>query len=120
MLVFGAAVLGKTVWALSQGVPPDAITMGVVGALALVANVSVAAILYAFREGDANMRSVWLCSRNDAISNIAVMFAALGVFGTGTVWPDLAVATVMAVLALTAGWSVLKHVRREMASRKAA
>ena len=72
--------------------------MGAVGLLALTANVSVAALLYAWREGDANMRSVWLCSRNDAIGNLAVMLAALGVFGTGSAWPDLAVAAVMGSL----------------------
>lgn len=77
--------------------------MGVVGLMALVANVIVALILFRYRDGDSDMRSVWLCSRNDAIGNVAVMGAALGVFGTGTAWPDLAVATVMGGLAITAG-----------------
>jgi Co/Zn/Cd efflux system component len=76
--------------------------------------VAVALMLYAFREGDANMRSVWLCSRNDAIGNVAVMLAALGVFGTGTAWPDLAVAAVMAALALSGGWAVLRQARGEL------
>ena len=89
--------------------------MGVIGFLALVANASVAALLYAYREGDANMRSVWLCSRNDAIGNIAVMLAALGVYGTGSGWPDIAVATLMGTLGLTGAWSVVKHARRELA-----
>jgi Co/Zn/Cd efflux system component len=71
----------------------------------LAANVSVAVLLYRYRGGDANMRSVWLCSRNDAIGNIAVMLAALGVFGTGSGWPDLAVAAVMGVLGVFSGWS---------------
>jgi Co/Zn/Cd efflux system component len=71
-------------------------------------------MLYAWREGDANMRSVWLCSRNDAIGNIAVMAAALGVFGTGSGWPDLAVAAVMGVLALTAARSVIQQARAEL------
>jgi Co/Zn/Cd efflux system component len=70
--------------------------MGAVGALALAANVGVALLLYRYRTGDANMRSVWICSRNDAIGNVAVMLAALGVFGTGSAWPDLIVATIMA------------------------
>ena len=120
MLVFGCAVLGKALWAMSQGVPPEPITMGVVGALALAANLGVAGLLYAFRRGDANMRGVWLCTRNDAIGNVAVMLAALGVFGTGTAWPDLAVALVMASLALSAGWSVMGQARRELALRPAA
>ena len=85
-----------------------------IGALALLANVSVAAMLYAWREGDANMRSVWLCSRNDAIGNVAVMAAALGVFGAGSGWPDLAVASVMGVLALTAARSVIQQARAEL------
>jgi Co/Zn/Cd efflux system component len=72
-------------------------------------------MLYAFREGDANMRSVWLCTRNDAISNLAVMAAALGVFGTGTAWPDLAVAGLMATLALQGGWQVMQQARGELA-----
>jgi Co/Zn/Cd efflux system component len=76
--------------------------------------VGVAAALYAYREGDANMRSVWLCTRNDALGNLAVMGAALGVFGTGSAWPDLAVAAVMAGLAITSGVSVLRHARREL------
>jgi Co/Zn/Cd efflux system component len=86
-----------------------------VAVLALAANLGVAWMLYAFREGDANMRSVWLCSRNDAIGNVAVMGAALGVFGTGTVWPDVLVAAVMALLALSATVTVLRLARQELA-----
>ena len=115
MMGFGVFVLGRALWSMFYGVAPDAATMGAIGFLALVANVSVAWILYAFREGDANMRSVWLCSRNDAISNIAVMIAAVGVMGSGSAWPDLAVAAVMATLALSGGWAVLQHARRELA-----
>jgi Co/Zn/Cd efflux system component len=87
-----------------------------VGTLALVANVGVALLLYRFREGDANMRSVWLCTRNDALGNLAVVAAALGVFGTGQAWPDLIVAGVMATLALSAARSVLRQARAEMAA----
>lgn len=116
MLLFGLFVAGKALWALRTGTPPEALTMGLVGALALLANVGVAVMLYAYREGDANMRSVWLCSRNDAIGNLAVMLAALGVLGTGTAWPDLAVAAVMAALAITAGWSVYRAARQEIRS----
>lgn len=114
MLLFGVVVLGRAAWAAWQGGPPEPVTMGAVGALALAANLGVAWLLYAFREGDANMRSVWLCTRNDAIGNLAVLVAALGVFGTGTRWPDLAVAAVMAVLAVTAGTSVLRQARAEL------
>ncbi len=114
MLAFGVFVAGKTAWSATQGVPPEALTMGLVGAMALAVNVVFAVMLYAFREGDANMRSVWLCSRNDAIGNVAVMLAALGVFGTGTAWPDLLVAAVMAYLAISGGWSVLRQARGEL------
>ena len=73
------------------GASPEPATMGIVGLLALATNAGVALMLYRFRTGDANMRSVWICSRNDAIGNIAVMAAALGVFGTGSAWPVLRV-----------------------------
>lgn len=118
MVVFGFAVLGRAIWVMQSGITPEALTMGAVGFLALVANMGVALMLFKFREGDSDMRSVWLCSRNDAISNIAVMVAALGVFGTGTAWPDLAVATVMGGLAITAGVSVMRHARRDIAGAK--
>ena len=114
MLGFGLFVLGRTAWMFSQGATPEAFTMGSIGLLALIANVAVAGMLYAYREGDANMRSVWLCSRNDAIGNIAVMLAALAVLGTGRAWPDLLVASGMALLALSSGWSVIKQARREI------
>jgi Co/Zn/Cd efflux system component len=94
--------------------------MGATGLLALAVNVGVAALLFAYREGDANMRGVWLCSRNDALGNLAVMGAALGVFGTGAAWPDLAVAAAMAALAISGGWSVVQHARRELAESAAA
>ena len=71
-------------------------------------------MLYRFRGGDANMRSVWICSRNDALGDIAVMLAALGVFGTGQAWPDLLVAAVIAVLALSGSWTVLRQASGEL------
>jgi Co/Zn/Cd efflux system component len=114
MAAFGVFVLAKAGWSAASGVVPEPLTMGVVGLLALVANVGVAALLYAWREGDSNMRSVWLCTRNDAIGNLAVLAAALGVFGTGSAWPDLGVAAVMAVLALTAARSVIEQARAEL------
>lgn len=114
MVGFGLSVLGQALWRLWTSAVPDATTMGVVGVLALTANLSVAWMLYAFREGDANMRSVWLCSRNDAIANLAVMAAALGVFGTGQGWPDLGVAAIMAGLALHSGTAVMRQSLQEM------
>jgi Co/Zn/Cd efflux system component len=114
MGAFGVFVLAKAAWSIRTGAPPIALTMGVIGTLALLANVAVAVMLYAWREGDANMRSVWLCSRNDAIGNVAVITAALGVFGTGSAWPDLGVAAVMGALALTAAFSVVRQARAEL------
>jgi Co/Zn/Cd efflux system component len=114
MGTYGVLVLGKAGWSVAVGTAPEAATMGLVGFIALLANGTVALLLYAFRDGDANMRSVWLCSRNDAIGNLAVMLAALGVFGTGSNWPDLAVAAMMAVLGLTAARSVIAQARREL------
>lgn len=116
MLLFGAFVLGRVAWGAWQAIPPEPYTMGAVGLLALAANLGVAVLLYAYRSGDANMRSVWLCSRNDALGNLAVLGAALGVLGTGTVWPDLTVASIMAWLAISGGASVVAHARRELVS----
>lgn len=115
MMGFGLFVLGRALWSASQGTTPDATVMTAIGLLGLVVNVGVAAMLYRFRNGDANMRSVWLCSRNDAFGNLAVVAAAVGVFGTQTGWPDLAVAVGMAALALSSGWSVFRQARVEMA-----
>jgi Co/Zn/Cd efflux system component len=114
MAAFGVLVLGRAVWTWQTGVIPEALTMGAIAVLALIANGSVAVLLYRHRQGDANMRSVWICSRNDAIGNVAVGLAALGVFGTGTAWPDLLVAVFMAVLALTGAVSVLRQARSEL------
>lgn len=113
MLAFGLWVIGAMAWSLLVAGAPNPVVMGSVGALALVVNVGCAVMLYSFRGGDANMRSVWLCSRNDAISNVAVMVAASGVFATGSKWPDLAVAAIMAGLALYASALVLSHAVRE-------
>ena len=114
MGAFGVFVLGKALYNLQAGVTPEPITMGAVGFAALAVNAGVALMLYRFRTGDANMRSVWICSRNDAIGNMAVMLAGVGVFGTGTAWPDLLVAAVMGVLALAGAWTVFKQAREEL------
>jgi Co/Zn/Cd efflux system component len=94
--------------------------MGTIGVLALLANVGVALMLFRFRDGDANMRSVWICSRNDAIGNVAVVLAAVGVFGTGTGWPDFIVAAIMAVLGVTGAWQIVRLSLRELSHRHAA
>lgn len=114
MSLYGIAVLAYAGWRAWLGVPPEPLTMGVVGTLALTVNFSVAAMLYRFREGDANMRSVWLCTRNDVIANLMVLAAAVGVLGTGTIWPDVAVAAILAVLGLSSGRIVIRQARAEL------
>ncbi|MGS1016107.1 cation transporter [Allosphingosinicella humi] len=114
LALLGLYVMVSTIWAAFTGTLPQAEVMGAIGVLALISNGAVAIMLYRFRSGDANMRSVWICSRNDAIANIAVMMAALGVLGTGTAWPDLIVAAVIAALGLSGGWHIIRLARREM------
>lgn len=115
MGAYGVIVLVITAWNISRGAQPEPAVMGVIGLAALAANLSVAGLLYRYRDGDANMRAVWLCTRNDAIGNIAILLAALGVFGTGSGWPDFIVAAIMATLGLTAAVTVVRHARRELA-----
>ncbi|MXO62754.1 cation transporter [Qipengyuania oceanensis] len=116
MLAFGLWVLGSAIWGFFVGASPDPGTMGAIGSLALAVNLAVAAMLFRYRSGDANMRSVWICSRNDAIGNIAVLAAAIGVFGTGRAWPDLVVASIMAGLAVWGSAEVFNQARGELRS----
>lgn len=118
MAAFGLIVMGKVLYAYIQGIPPEAITMGAIGILALIANVTTAFFLYAFRDGDSNMHAVWLCSRNDAIGNVAVILAAVGVFGTGSMLPDIVVAVIMAILGLSGGYQVMKKALQERETYK--
>lgn len=93
---------------------PHAATMGAVGVAALVADVLSFGLLWAYRGGDANMRLAWVCTRNDVLGNLAVLLAAVGVFGTGAGWPDVIVATIMAALALQGAWIVVSQSRAEL------
>lgn len=111
---YGAFVLVRALWNFVVGSVPEPAIMGVIGALALVVNVAVAGMLYAYREGDANMRSVWLCSRNDAIGNIAVIVAAGAVTWLHTGWPDVFIALLMGSLALLSACSVVRQARSEL------
>jgi len=115
MGAFGAWVAITTVQHALAGTVPAAPVMGMVGALAFAANLGVAALLYRWREGDSNMRSVWICTRNDAIGNLAVLAAAAGVFGSGTGWPDYLVAAVMSGLALVGAFQVARQAMAELA-----
>lgn len=114
MAAFGLWVAYVTIGHALAGTVPSAPVMGVVGALAFAANLGVAFLLYRWREGDSNMRSVWLCTRNDAIGNLAVLVAAAGVFGSGTGWPDYVVAAIMSGLALTGAFQVARHALGEL------
>lgn len=114
MAGFGLWVLASVAVHLYRGTAPDAGTMGAFSAVALAVNLSVAAMLFRHRGGDSNMLSVWLCSRNDALANVAVMVAALVVFLTGSNWPDLLVAAGLGLLSLQSSWLVSRAAFREL------
>ena len=118
MLIFGVLVLSAAIYGFINGSSPVPHTMGVIGTLALITNIAVALILYRYRDGDANMRSVWICSRNDAIGNVAVLAAAVGVFGTGQAWPDLLVAAIMAALAIWGAADVFLKAKSEIRGKE--
>jgi Co/Zn/Cd efflux system component len=120
LLGLGLWVFGSAAYGAFTGTLPHAETMGMIGVAALIANVAVAVMLYRFRTGDANMRSVWICSRNDAIGNIAVVAAAAGVFGTGTAWPDLLVAALLAGLGISGGIQIIRQARDELRAERQA
>lgn len=109
LFALGLWVAATTALHAYNGTLPKAEVMGAVGLIALLTNGTVAVMLYRFSGGDANMRSAWICSRNDAIGNLAVLLAAASVFGTGRGWPDIIVASIMAALALSGGWQVTRH-----------
>lgn len=113
LLVMGLWVCGSTLWRVFYVAVPEAQIMGVVGVMALAANLASVALLVRYKDGDANVRSVWLCSRNDAIGNVAVMLAALGVWGTATGWPDLIVAGIMATLFLSSAFQIIRQALAE-------
>jgi len=119
MGAFGLWVVGTVVWHAAHGTLPSAFTMGAVGVAALAANAASFGLLWAHRKGDANMRSAWICTRNDVLGNIAVLLAALGVFGTGTGWPDVIVAAIMAGLALQGASVVVQQSTIELKARPA-
>lgn len=113
LMAMGLWVLGSTLYRVFYLGMPEAGIMGSIGFLALAANVTSVLLLMAYKEGDANVRSVWLCSRNDAIGNVAVMLAALAVWGTGTGWPDLIVAGLMAALFVNSSQQIIRQALQE-------
>jgi Co/Zn/Cd efflux system component len=120
LTLMGLWVFGSTAYHVFVLGVPRAELMGAIGFLALVANVASVLILMKYKEGDANVRSVWLCSRNDAIGNVAVMLAAVGVFATTSAWPDLIVAAIMAALFLNSSAQILVRASREFRSQTVA
>lgn len=120
LAAMGLWVLGATAYHVLVAGAPRAEVMGVVGFLALAANVTSVVILMRYKEGDANVRSVWLCSRNDAIGNVAVMLAAAGVWLTATRWPDLVVAAIMAAVFVTSSVQILRQSASELRAPEAA
>lgn len=115
LAVLGAAVLANAGWRALNALPPEAELMGAIGIAALAVNVTAALVLSRFREGDANVRAVWLFSRNDALANVAVIIAALMVFLLDSAWPDLIVAAVIAVLFLHSATEIIRDARKELA-----
>src|SRR5258706_11309572 len=118
MAAFRLWVIGTVVWHAWHGTLPSAFTMGTVGLAALLANAATFGLLWAYRHGDANMRSAWICTRNDVLGNLAVLLAALGVFGTGTGWPDVIVATIMAGLAIQGAILVIRQAVGELSPKR--
>jgi Co/Zn/Cd efflux system component len=114
MALFGTWVIASAVYRAMMGSEPDPSTMGTVAFVALIVNVAVAVLLFRYRDGDSNRRSIWLCSRNDAIGNVAVMAAAAGVFASTSRWPDLLVAAIIAALSLSAAMHVMRLARAEL------
>ena len=119
MGAYGIFVVWKALAAVAHGAPPEPVVMGVVGVLALLVNVGCAALMFSYRRGDSDMRSVWLDTRNDALGNVMIIVAALLVFSTQSKWPDLAVAFVIAALGLTSALSVMRHAVRDMQRHEA-
>lgn len=113
LLLMGLWVFGSTVYQVFYVGVPQAQIMGLIGFMALAANLISVMLLARYKDGDANVRSVWLCSRNDAIGNVAVMIAALGVWGTASGWPDLIVAGIMGGLFLSSAFQILMQALRE-------
>lgn len=114
MSLFALGVLGSAIYRISHQAVPLATTMGIVGGLALITNLFCAYLLLRFRDDDINMRSAWLCSRNDVLANLGVLLAAGGVAWTGSHWPDLAVGVIISGLILQSSFGIFKDARLEL------
>lgn len=118
LFFMGAWIFGSTVYNVFVTGVPKAEIMGAIGFLALATNLTSVLLLMRYKDGDANVRSVWLCSRNDAIGNVAVMVAALGVWGTASGWPDLVVAAILAALFLSSSFQIIRQALKERQEHK--
>lgn len=114
MALFGLWIIGSALYRAFAGSAPEPMTMSTIALLALVVNVVVSVMLFRFRDGDSNRQSIWLCSRNDAIGNMAVIVAAAGVLVLGSRWPDLIVAAIIATLNISAALKVVRLARAEL------
>lgn len=119
MMALGVWIVAAAFWNAYRETIPEAMTMGIVGLTALAANGFVLLLLWAYRSGDSNMQSIWLCSRNDVIGNCAVLCAAAGVFGSGSGWPDIIVASIMGALAAQGALRIVSHARAELGEANA-
>jgi Co/Zn/Cd efflux system component len=115
MGLFALGVLGEVILKLARGAVPAADVMGGVGVLALIANASVLTLLWRHRADDVNMRSAWLCSRNDVLADAGVLAAAGAVALAGSAWPDIIVELLIAGMFATAAVGVMRAARRELA-----
>ena len=119
LVALGVGVIGFALWRSLHAVPPEADLMGGIGVIALMVNVSAALVLSRFREGASNVRAIWLFSRNDALANVAVIIAAGLVAWTGSAWPVLIVAGVIALLFLHSSLEIIRHARRDLGKEQA-
>lgn len=113
MAAFGVGILAQVAFKIHQGLVPIADVMGLVGMMALAANLLCLMFLWQRRGDDINMRSAWLCSRNDVIGNAGVLFAALAVRFTGSPWPDIAIGLLIAALFGRSAIAVLREASKE-------
>lgn len=114
MIVYGLVIVAVVGLGLGEAHSPQASWMGGIALLALLTNLGIALLLFKFRDGDSNRQAVWLCTRNDAIANVLVLLAAIGVWWCQARWPDLVVALIIGLLGLSSGIKVIRQARLEM------
>ena len=118
MGMFAISVLFGAIYRALNPIVPEATTMGIIGGIALLANLICAVLLLGFKDTDINMRSAWLCSRNDVLANIGVLLAAAGVTWTNSSWPDLIVGVALSALILKSSIEILRDAKLELANHQ--